>query len=217
MLTPQGMGGTVEDYLEFFEIIEMGTQEGWHFAAADWVGRQGMEQDPLVYGDVPSQRSWMGFQFSNQLAGLMNVAPEDMELGMTTYPSTNPLISNFIRASMYFSISAHSDHPNEAAELINFWTNSVDVNRIILAERGIPASTVVADAIAPDFSPANQAAQAFVEFVAGNSTPVNPPRPEGAAQIVDHLRSLVEHISHGTMTAQQAAEDFFSFGNNILR
>ena len=216
MLTPGGMGGTVEDYLEFFQLLEDGITEGWHIHPADMVGRQGTEQDPLIYGDTPQQTSWMGLYFSNMLAGFLAVAPEGMELGMTTYPSVNPQVSNFIRASMYFSITSQSDHPQEAAQFINFWTNSVDVNRVILAERGIPASAVVADAVSGDLNEANQIAQAFVDFVADNSTPVNPPRPEGAAEIVAELRVLTEAVGHGQMTAQQAAEAFFSFGNSIL-
>jgi len=152
------------------------------------------------------------------MTGMMNAAPDDMQLGMTTYPSDNPQVSNFIRASMYFSITTQSDNPQTAAEFIDFWTNSIEVNQIISAERGIPASTVVADAIAPYFNEANQIASAFVEFVGtpGNSTPVNPPRPEGAGEIVDYLRLLTENVGHGQMTARQAAEAFFSFGNSVL-
>jgi len=219
MLTPGGMGGTVQDYADFFAIIEQGIQEGWHIHPEAMVGREGMDMDPMVYGGHPNQMSWMGLFFSNMMTGMMNAAPDDMVMGMTTYPSENPQASNYIRASMYFSITTQSDNPQTAAEFINFWTNSIDVNRIIMAERGIPASTVVADAIAPDFNPANQIASAFVEFVGspGNSTPVNPPRPEGSGEIVDYLRLMMENIGHGSMTAQEAAEAFFNFGNNILR
>ncbi|MDR2183166.1 MAG: extracellular solute-binding protein [Clostridiales bacterium] len=218
MLTPEGMGGTVQDYVDFFEIIEMGIQEGWHIHPEAMVGRDGMEQDPMVYGGDPSQMSWMGLFFSNMMTGMMNVAPEGMQMGMTTYPSENPQLSNYIRASMYFSITTQSDNPQTAAEFINFWTNSIEVNRIIMAERGIPASAVVADAIAPDFNEANQIASYFVDFVGqpGNSTPVNPPRPEGAGEIVDNLRLMMENVGHGAMTAQEAAEAFFNFGNSIL-
>jgi multiple sugar transport system substrate-binding protein len=218
MLTPAGMGGTVQDYVDFFAIIEQGIQEGWHIHPEAMVGREGMDMDPLVYAAEPNQTSWMGLYFSNMMTGMMNAAPDDMQLGMTTYPSENPQLSNYIRASMYFSITTQSENPQTAAEFINFWTNSIEVNRIIMAERGIPASTVVADAIAPDFNEANQIASAFVEFVGqpGNSMPVNPPRPEGAGEIVDYLRLLMENVGHGAMTAQEAGEAFFSFGNNIL-
>ena len=218
MLSPQGMGGSVQDYVDFFQIIEDGINEGWHIHPEAMVGREGMDMDPMVYAAEPNQMSWMGLFFSNMMTGMMNAAPDDMVLGMTTYPSENPQVSNFIRASMYFSITTQSDNQQTAAEFINFWTNSVEVNHIIMAERGIPASTVVADAIAPDFNEANQIASAFVEFVGqpGNSTPVNPARPEGAGEIVDYLRLIMENIGHGQMTAQQAGEAFFSFGNSML-
>jgi len=218
MLTPEGMGGTVQDYEDFFAIIEQGIQEGWHIHPEAMVARDGMDQDPMVYGGHPNQMSWMGLFFSNMMTGMMNAAGDEFVMGMTTYPSENPQLSNYIRASMYFSITTQSDNPQTAAELINFWTNSVEVNRIIMAERGIPASAVVADTIAPDFNPANQIASAFVDFVGspGNSTPVNPPRPEGAGEIVDYLRLMMENIGHGNMTAAEAAQAFYDFGNSIL-
>ena len=216
--TPEGMGGTVQDYIDFFEILEMGIQEGWHIHPEAMVGRDGMEQEPIVYGGHPNQMSWMGLNASNQMTALMNAAPEGMQLNFTTPPSENPQISNFVRASMYFAITTHSDIPQTAAEFIDFWVNSIEVNQIISAERGIPVSTVVNDAIAPYFNEANQIAAAFIDFVGtpGNSTPVNPPRPEGAGEIVDYLRLLTENVGHGAMTAQEAGEAFFAFGNNIL-
>jgi multiple sugar transport system substrate-binding protein len=216
MLSADGMGGTVEDYFEFFEFLEQGITEGWHIRPAHMVGRQGTEQDPLVYGSEPNQQSWVGFNFSNQLTSFANAAAEGTELAMTTYPSSNPGRSNFVRSSMYFSISAHGNNQDAAAALINFWVNSVDANRIMLGERGVPTSTVVADAIASDMTPVGVQIAEFVGMVANNSTPVNPPRPGAASEIIEQLRILTEAVGNGTMTGQAAAAEFFSFGNEVL-
>lgn len=219
MLTPEGMGGEIANYTPFFELVAQGIEEGWHIRPEQMIWREGMDQDPLVLpDDSPSETTWMGLYFSNMLSGLQGVAPEGMVLGITTYPSENPAQSNFVRAAMYFSITTHTDNPAAAAALINFWTNSVEANSVLLGERGIPASSVVTEAIAPLTGEAGQRMADFVAKVSapGNSSPVNPPRPEGSGEIVDHLRFLIENITHGTMTPEAAAEDFFNFGNNIL-
>jgi multiple sugar transport system substrate-binding protein len=220
MLTPEGMGGTYEDYIPFFELVEMGIEEGWHISPETMVGRDGMEMDPLIMEAEPSERSWMGFYFSNMLSGLqaaMDDAQEGVVLGITTYPSDNPQLSNYIRASMYFSISAGTAHAEEAATFVNFWTNSVAANEILLGERGIPASQVVSDAIIPLTGEVGEKMSDFVAMVADYSSPVNPPRPEGAGDIVDFLRLMIERLTHGEVTAAEAAEEFFDYGNSILR
>ena len=215
---PNGMGGTVQDYEDFFSFIDMGMREGWMIHPEALAGRlNAMDLDPLFYGATPDHRAWNAIVYSNMLIGLQNTAPDDMTLRMTTWPSENPRVGNYMRASMYFAVTAHSDNLDEAVELINFWTNSREVNEIIQAERGIPISTVVFDQIAHTLPVPQQLAAEFVDFVAdGNSTRVNPPRPEGSQEIVAELHRLTDMIAFGQMTPAQAAQDLVSFGNSIL-
>jgi len=215
---PDGMGGTVEDYEDFFNFMHEGFSEGWLIHPEALVGRlNAMDMDPLFFGDTPDHRAWNAIVYSNMLIGLQNAAPDDMELRMTTWPSENPRVGNYMRASMYFAVTAHSGNVDAAVELINFWTNSMEVNEIIAAERGIPISTVVFDAIAHTLPVPQQLAAEFVDFVAdGNSTRVNPPRPDGSQEIVSELHRLTDMVAYGQMTPAQAAADLFEFGNRLL-
>jgi len=218
MFEPDGMGATPEQMQEFFDIVALGIEEGWHIHPEALAGRAGgMDQDPLVFGATPADRTWNAIVYSNMLVGLQNAAPDGMELALTTWPSSNPQRGNYMRASMYFSITRHSNHPEQAARLLDFWTNSIEVNEIIQAERGIPISTRVYDAIAHTFPISQQQAAEFVDFVAVNSTRVNPPRPDGSAEVVSELLRLTDLLAYGMTTPQQAAQDIISFGNNILR
>jgi len=215
---PNGMGGTVQDYEDFFTFIQMGHQEGWLLHPEALVGRlHAMDMDPLHFGDTPDHRAWNAIVYSNMLIGLQTAVGPDIDLRITTWPSENPQVGNYMRASMYFSVTSHSSNPQAAAEFINFWTNSAAVNEIIQAERGIPISTVVFDEIAHTLPASQHLAAEFVDFVAdGNSTRVNPPRPEGSQEIVSEIHRLTDMIAFGQMTPAQAAADLVEFGNRIL-
>ena len=219
---PGGMGGSPEDYVEFFEVIRLGIEEGWHIRAEDLAGRAGMPQDPLVYPpDITANanlRTWNSPAWSNMIVGLQNEAGEDVVLGLTTYPSANPLVANFGRPSMYLSITSHTDHPDAAAALVDFWINTQEAHEIMLAERGVIPNTRIAAAVYDMLSPMAQLQSEFVGWMAdGNSTPVNPPRPEGSGQVLAELLLITEAVTMGQLTPEQAAQQIFDFGNSVIR
>jgi multiple sugar transport system substrate-binding protein len=222
MFTPTGMAGTAAHYVEFFNVIATGIAEGWHIRAEHMAGRDGMPQDPLVYpagAANVNMRAWNSPVWSNMIAGLQSAAGAAVELGMTTYPSTNPPMSNFGRASMFLSITTHARNPNQAAQLINFWLNHQPAHDIMLAERGVIPNTVIQSAVAPRLSPGMALQSEFVSWVnqPGNSSPFNALAPEGFGQIQNELEVVTELVAMGQLTPTAAAQRFFDFGNSVLR
>ncbi|MCL2016844.1 MAG: ABC transporter substrate-binding protein [Defluviitaleaceae bacterium] len=219
MLEANGMGGTPANYEEFFQTIALGIEEGWHIRPEDMAGRDGTAQDPLVYPpnmDNPNLRTWNSPVWSNMIVALSDAAPDGTMLAMTTYPSTNPTVSNFGRASMFLSITTQSENVDDAAALIDFWLNDIRPHQIMMAERGVIPNTEIANIIYPALPVLNQVQSEFVSWMGDNSTPVNPPRPEGSAEIIDELVRITELVALGQLTPQQAATDFFNFGNSRL-
>ena len=144
------MGGeSAEPYVNFFKLYEDGIKDGWVVDPSVFAERTigSVEQDPLVYGSSPETMSWCSFSYSNQLTAIKNAAPEGTEIGITTWPSADPEKSDYLKPSQFFAISADSKNPAEAAKILNYITNSVDCNNVLLAERGIPLSSDVAEAI----------------------------------------------------------------------
>jgi len=219
MMTPDGMGGTPRDYEQFFQLLRLGLDEGWHMALGDVRGRQGVQQNPIVFGSEPHMRSWISVTVTNLLTSLQDVAEEDIVLGMTTFPSDNPAMSNFFRASAHLCITTHSSNPNTAAGIINFWTNNIPANQILLTDRGMPVSTVVADAIYPLLSESDRIGSDLLEFIRtpGNSSPANPPRPSRAGEVVAHMVFLAEGVALGRLTPREASVELFDFGNRVLK
>lgn len=212
-------GDSADPYVDFFKLYEDGIADGWVIDPSVFAERSigSVEQDPLVYGSSPETMSWCAFAYSNQLTATVAAAPEGTEIGITTWPSADPVKSDYLKPSQFFAISSDSKNPEEAAKILNFITNSVDCNNILLGERGIPLSSKVADAIAPNLDADTQRVITFVnEVVSPNSSQVNPPSTNGASEVNDLINKLQEQVCYGQMTAEDAGKQLFEQGNQIM-
>lgn len=211
---------SAEELVPMFKILEDGVKEGWHVEPSIYaeITPGAIEQDPFIYGASKDSRSWCVFTWSNQTGTYENNMPEDMkEMGVTTWPSAEPKKSNFLKPAQFFSVSANSANAEEAVKLIDYWTNSMDANSILLAERGVPLSEKVATELAPSLDEATQDSIKFInEVVSPSSSQIDPPMPNGASEVTELLLQLEEKIAYGQMTSEEAAEEFFVKGNEIM-
>jgi multiple sugar transport system substrate-binding protein len=210
---------TEDELKKFFDIYETGMAEGWMCDPSIYAERTigTPEQMPLVYGSSPATMSWCSFTWSNSLASLRNAAPEGVELAITTWPSANPTASNYLKPSMFFCITTDSANPDESAAFINYWTNDVEANKILLGERGIPISSAVADGISELMDANQQDAADFINnVVTPNSSTIDAPMPEGAAEVTQMVNQLVEKVCYGEVTAAEAANQLYTQGSAAL-
>ena len=210
---------TEEDFKKFFDIYETGIAEGWicdpSIYAERTVGTP--EQMPLVYGSSPATMSWCSFSWSNALASLRNAAADGVELAITTWPSSDPVASDYLKPSMFFCVTTDSANPDEAAAFINYWTNDVEANKLLLGERGIPISSLVADGISELMDANQQDAADFINnVVTPNSSTIDAPMPEGAAEVTQLVNQLVEKVCYGEINAAEAASQLYTQGSAAL-
>lgn len=209
-----------DSFVEYFSIYETATKEGWIVGAdvhAELTANS-VEQSPLVYFSSPATQSWCGFFWSNQLSAMVAAAPEGMEIGITTWPSDDPQKSNFLKPSSFFCVSRDAgENEEEAVKVLNYLLNSQEANEILLGERGVPASSVVAAGIAPLQDETAQAVTNYINnVVTPNCSPISPAIPDGANEVYDYCNQLVDKILYGEITAEDAAKDLFEKGNEIM-
>ncbi len=207
-------------FVEYFSIYETGTKEGWIVGAdihAELTSNS-VEQSPLVYFSSEATQSWCGFFWSNQLSAMVAAAPEEMEIGITTWPSNDPQKSNFLKPSQFFSVSRDAGANEEAAvKVVNYMLNSVDANKILLGERGVPASSDVAAAISPLLDETSQTVTTYInDVVTPNCSAISPAIPDGANEVYDYCNQLVDKVLYGEMTAEEASAELFKKGNEIM-
>jgi multiple sugar transport system substrate-binding protein len=132
-----------------------------------------IEATPLAFGNAA-----MEFAHSNQLVALWTAAGTARTLKAFPVPKVvggkSPV---YLKPSQYFSVTATSKHPKEAAEFISFFTNDVDANIILGGERGVPIAVKVATALKPKLS--KMAAESFdlIDRVTKYATPLPPNDP----------------------------------------
>lgn len=112
----------------------------------------------------------------------------------------------YLNASQFWSVSASTEHPAEAALFLDFLANSEAAADSLMAERGIPANTKIRAYLAPQLSPAEKAQIEYLDALAVESSLAVP--PPGGTVIHTILMKYTESVTFGVMTPEQAAEAF---------
>jgi len=216
--TNQLGGASAADYVDYFKISEDGVKEGWHISPTQAADTASAEEDPMVYGSNPDNMTWCTINGSAMITAYQSAAAEGTDIAITSIPSDDPKKSNYVKPSMYFSVTADTGNPEEAAKLINYLINSSEAYQILLAERGIPVSTVISEEIMPLLSQGEQENAAYIiDVVTPNSSELPPLAAEGNSEAQDLLRKLEEKVKYGEYTAEQAAEEYFTGANEIYK
>ena len=118
--------------------------------------------------------------------------------------------------SQSWAMAAKSEHPEEAAMLIDFLINDVDGNAETLTSRGVPVNPEVVTSISGTLT---EDSQVFVDFVSGLQAEELPPvypYPSGASVLADTLAQLATEVEFGRLTPAEAAKKFIADGNAKL-
>jgi multiple sugar transport system substrate-binding protein len=111
-----------------------------------------------------------------------------------------------VDCSQLWSISAQSEHPKEAAALLNFLVNDPDAYTEMLTTRGVPPSPKVTDAIRDQLPEHDRAATEFLEALAQEDLAPTYVYPKGAKAFADLLESTATEVEFGRQTLAQAAQ-----------
>ncbi|MBZ0286986.1 MAG: extracellular solute-binding protein, partial [Anaerolineae bacterium] len=178
------------------------------------MGDQGVEANPIVTGDAA-----MAYFWSNQIVAIWTAAGADRNFVMHTVPRfEGGQSSNYIKPSMFFSITSQAKHPDEAAAFINWFVNSVEANEVLQAERGVPISSTVREALAPSLGPAQAEMFRYLEVIEGNNSPIRPADPAGHADVINNIfvPEFVEPVMYGLIAPEEAVGLLREEANRIL-
>lgn len=171
-----------------------------------------VETKPIIDGTT-----WNDFSFSNQFISISTTAGRD--LGICMYPTTTDAAKQpeYLKPSQFFSIAETSQHKEEAAKFIDWFTNSEECNLILMAERGIPINSVVSAAVKLEVDDVNAQVFDYIAEVTEIAETIDPPSPAGFGEIETLLKSTVENIRYGDITGEAAAESFVPEAQKILQ
>ena len=134
----------------------------------------GPEGSAIVKGKAAMVHFW-----SNQLTAIWSAAGQDRNFTMAHVPRPKDgcCSGNYIKPSMFFAITSQAKHPKEAAMFIDFFINSLDANKILMAERGVPVSSVIRKELKEMLDRPQREAFDFLERVQAYCSPLPPSDP----------------------------------------
>ncbi|MBN2628025.1 MAG: extracellular solute-binding protein [Spirochaetales bacterium] len=167
-----------------------------------------------------SKESAMEYFWSNQLTALTSAAGEGRHFYMTHKPrlTADGPAANYLKPSMFFSISAQTENAAGAAKFINYFTNDLDVNKILAAERGVPISSAIRAGIKDLMGPAQIESFNYIDRVAQDNSPLPNPDPVGHSDIVNNVYNpmYLDPMCYGVITPQEAVHTLTVEAKKIL-
>ena len=192
-------------YIDYFKLQKKWIDEG--LIAPDSLS----DKNSLI----TSGKSAIWWGVSNNVAGISKTAKTVMKI--ISVPSyTKGKITSCVRPSMFFSVSAYSNHKKEAVEFINFITNDLEANDILKGERGVPISEKVSASVEQKLSEADKQQYSFMKYIKENPSPSDPPTPNTSGNVNSLFARLSVQILKGEITPEEAAKNFKTGANKIL-
>ncbi|GAA2359838.1 extracellular solute-binding protein [Saccharopolyspora halophila] len=156
----------------------------------------------------------LGAWWTNQFPTLAELNGRDLRL--LRFPGESERPGMYLKPGMFWTVSAETEHPEAAAEFINWMVNDPRPAEIQLTDRGLPINTEVREHIVSQLSPADQQARRFLEEVTPDLS--QPPKlpPPGSPEVQDILVQINQAVLFNRMTPAQAAENFRTQANSAI-
>lgn len=206
-------GQPLVDYFQW--MLDMQKSKAMISREQQVADKETIEKNTFVAG-----KSAMYFAHSNQVLAIFKAAGPNRRLKMVPVPRAVGATqsANYFKPSMFWSVTSQAKHPKEAAMFIDFYTNSVEANKVMLAERGIPISPAIQQAIQADLPPAQVEAASFLKSLEGNVSHIRPPDPAKNNEITANIWTpqVVDPVMYAQITPADGVKLFMTEANKIL-
>ncbi|RKL65071.1 sugar ABC transporter substrate-binding protein [Salipaludibacillus neizhouensis] len=188
------------------ELVDMGAVQ-----SPDELAQQsGPEDSAQAKGEAAGV-----FEWATMFIGTQKVVDRPMELSPPPGPNVDKGL--YLKPSMFFSVSENSEHKKAAAEFIDFFVNDIEANKLILGDRGVPASSKVKEALMDHVSESQGKVFEYMSWVEQNSSTLGAPDPEKSGQVIESLVNIADQIKYGEITPTEGAETFRNQAESILK
>ncbi|QUI22782.1 extracellular solute-binding protein [Vallitalea pronyensis] len=158
----------------------------------------------------------MDYIFSNQIVAAQSASENKIKLALIPKAVNQAKEGVFLKPSMFFSVPKSSDKKDAAVQFINFFTNNIQANDILFAERGVPISSKIREALMPQLEDSQKEMFQYIDLVIDNSSKIDPPSPSASSEI-DKLRdNLKDQILFEQVSVEEGVRNFMKEANQLL-
>lgn len=198
--------GTLTDWFEMnLDLMENGGSPEASVAVED-INSGSPEQTLMGVGRQGMKISW-----SNQMNAYAGNG-----LLMMKLPGEAGKPGAWLRSSMEYAISSASDHPEEAARLLDFLVNDEEAAKVIKLDRGMQANLEVRAQVLPLLDEGKQQEADYLDRLAALDITPPAPLPPGSSDTLKILDRQLFEVLFGRLSAQEAAKAFISEVNTNL-
>ncbi|GAB2559985.1 ABC transporter substrate-binding protein [Gracilibacillus alcaliphilus] len=171
-----------------------------------------IEQSPIVNGDT----AILADIHSNQIIAMEAAAGRQIDLMLQPSLEGGEL-GHYIKPGQFFSIAETSQQQEEAAKFLDFFTNNIEANEILNAERGVPIATSVREHLKEQADESGTKMFEYVELAEEYSREIDPPDAQGSTEIETLFQNEVaDPIYYGEISPEDAAANFRTKATDIL-
>ncbi|MET8955599.1 ABC transporter substrate-binding protein [Streptomyces sp. NPDC004393] len=206
------LGFTVDDLTRWWTFTDRLRREGAVSSAEQTTQLDGsVENTPLGRGTAVSDANW-----DAPAGGFLALVPDGIALApMPSGEDGTP--GQYFKPSMFLGAAAHTAHPKEAAELIDFMVNDPDAGAILGATRGIPVNEALRKHLAPTLKDFDRTISVYQASLEGDlkSPPQAPPSGDNALQTT--FQRDYDQVSYERMSPREAAGNYLTEARAELR
>ncbi|MEI7028168.1 ABC transporter substrate-binding protein [Paenibacillus sp. y28] len=209
------LGATKEDMTAWFKMwADLRKNGGVTTPEVTAAMTNALETRPLALGTAG-----MDFAWSNQIIAFQKALKnqkDTLKIQVIPHSEGEKKSGEYLKPSMFISGYAKSAHPKEVAMVIDFFANDPDAAKILGSERGVPVNSQIRDQLKASLSETDQMIFSFVDTVSKHSSDIDPPYPQGFAEVDKNFKTSSEQISFGQGTADDVIGQFIKSSNQIL-
>ncbi len=173
------------------------------------ISSKGKEAEPVVTGEGASTFDWSNF------AVIVSSINPDLKLMTPPYGDSGKK-ALWVKPGMFFSVAKSSKASEEAAKFINWFINDEEANKVIMAERGVPVSSKIREALKPSLNEQQKAMFDYIDLAISHSTKIDPPEPAGYAEVKKIMIDSLNLVLYNKATPEEAAAEFRKKANEVL-
>ncbi len=215
LFTPDGLGFDVADAQAWYDLM-VKFQKAGALGTPEQISEEGSgpSAKPLDQSAIVVGKAALGASNSNQLEAISAAGKEatgGVLMGMLRFPSlAGDALQRkaWYKASMLWSASAKTEHPEAVAAWINWFANDQAAADIDKAERGIPPNSELLAGVTPKLSEAQQVVAKYITDIQPEvaTTPIAPP-PGGGTLGEIMFRNGID-VLFGRSSSAEAAQKF---------